>query len=280
MDAAFASSTTETREYLATTLRTFLQHYSFQVSSETVLLCLEWMSASAQARTILKYGRVMAAMFPQIKDVEYARWCISLAKEAAKIPIRQVEALSWPDLAKFLASLPRPLFWAVWLAWKTSSRWEEILELTPSDVLSAMIDGTLIVVIDFAWKTKSSKTRPFRPDMLVHLKDKKMRHLKFLQWTSSRRPNDPLTTVSANELRALLRKFFPTRYLGTVSLKAGAISHLHLEAARGKIDIPRVISLAKHQTDLRTVPDHHVRYGRNKVALAVALGSGAATLIL
>lgn len=280
LDAAFASSTTETRVYLAATLRTFLQHYQWEVSSESVLLCLEWMSATAQARTLLKYGRVMAAMFPVIKDVEYARWCISLAKESAKIPIRQVEALTWLDLSRFLASLPMPLRWMVWLAWKTSSRWEEIMALDPSDVLSSVINGLLRVVIDFSWKTKSSKTRPFRPDMLVNLQDKKMRHKKFLEWTMTRRPHEPFTTVTADELRTMLRKFFPGRYLGTVSLKAGAITHLHMEAALGRIPLPTVIALAKHQTDLRTVPDHHVRYGRNKVALAVALGSGAATLLL
>ena len=245
------------------------------------LLTLQWMSDSAGPRSMLKYASTMAALFPVLKTTtEYTAWSAAVSIEAGRTPVRQVEALARHEHRTFIRKYPDS-YWAKWLAWKLNSRWAEIMELTRNDLIGPLRIGNVIsYAVNFAEKTKASKKRPYRPDMLVHLRDTPEVMEEFGLWLATLTKYQHFTTLTTAQLRAQLQECFPGRLIGTTSLKAGATTYLTKMAAKGLIPVELVAQMAKHQGKTQKLPDTTVRYGRNKAALAIMMGSGEATMLL
>ena len=281
MDGAVGKSQSKCRRYIRATLRLFATQTNMPLSAPMMLLALEWMSASAGPRSMLKYSSTMAALFPVLKTTtEFSSWRSAVTIEAGKVPIRQMDGMTRSE-HRYFQERYGDSYWAKWLAWKLNSRWGEILELTRNDFIGPLlINGEISYAVNFAEKTKSSKKRPYRPDMLVHLRDLTPQMAAFREWLSTLKKYQRLTTLTTTELRLQLQECFPGRLMGATSIKAGSTTRLTVMAARGLIPVSLVAQMAKHQGDTQKLPDTTVRYGRNKAALAIMMGSGAATVLL
>ena len=281
MDRAVGTSQQRCRRYIRATLRMFATQTKMPLSASMMLLTLQWMSDSAGPRSMLKYASTMAALFPVLKTTtEYTAWSAAVSIEAGRTPVRQVEALARHEHRTFIRKYPDS-YWAKWLAWKLNSRWAEIMELTRNDLIGPLRIGKVIsYAVNFAEKTKASKKRPYRPDMLVHLRDTPEVMEEFGLWLATLTKYQHFTTLTTAQLRAQLQECFPGRLIGTTSLKAGATTYLTKMAAKGLIPVELVAQMAKHQGKTQKLPDTTVRYGRNKAALAIMMGSGEATMLL
>ena len=280
-DAAVGKSQSKCRRYVRANLRMFGTQTGMPLTAEMMLLTLEWMSGSAGPRSMLKYASTMAKLFPILKTTpEYAAWSSAVTIEAGQVPIRQVDALSKSQHRYFIAKYGNN-YWAKWLSWKLNSRWGEIMALTKNDFIGPLlINGEISYAVNFAEKTKASKKRPYRPDMLVHLRDTTTDMNNFRTWISALKKYQHIATLTTTQVRLELQECFPDKHMGATSLKAGATTHLTKMAARGLIPTELVAQMAKHQGTIQKLPDTTVRYGRNKAALAIMMGSGAATVLL
>ena len=187
------------------------------------------------------------------------------------------------DLQKVLFStiLPVHARVALYLAFKTAIRWDEVSHLT-SNNFQFMDPHRLLV--DFRTETKASQKNPYRPDMRVILQDDQgipsfvLRHLLGLQ--------GPLSQWSTTRLDKELKAIRPSRqwltqhphclrtYSGH-SAKRTAAELLLQQAVRGKTTVQQVQQVLKHLSLTDTV-----RYVNDPTLIPLALGSHEVTRLL
>ena len=273
----FSPSTWQRRTYLFNTVSHFSTLMHLTLCENTILLALEWISASVTAGTLLSYATTLRAMYPAHGGETLDAYIQSLRKLSAKAPIRQAPPLTREQFYTLMLLLPDEVKWALWVAWKTASRWGETRLLSAKNI--SFTDSADEVVIDFKELTKGSSTRPFRMDMIVLLKDTPQRVQEFRTHVARIR-NAPLTQWTTTQLTASLRKLFPGSDLSAHSPKRGAMQIVMEAAANGLIPLHLAAQIAKHLGGQLTLPDTTVRYITDRVALARANGSGAVTALI
>lgn len=145
----------------------------------TMILCLEWMSKSVQPQTLLSYGLTLRRIFPNATGPALEDYLASLRVQVAAKGISQVDAMTRDEFIQAFTSLPPEAKWAFWLAWKTASRWADVMRVVSSNVIPTNRPDE--VVVDFRHLTKASKTRPFRADMVVLVRDNPQNVQAFLR---------------------------------------------------------------------------------------------------
>ena len=172
---------------------------------------------------------------------------------------------------------------AIWLAWKTASRWDDITHLTKESFLEHEEQQQQLVI---QWgQTKTNRKLEFRPDMwtVVVEEDPKVAWMWELTQRTIRglKKQQPLTTTSTEALRRFMRSVPATQTLTGHSIKRGAIAALVDAALDGRLRDPRLIPLiAKHKDDLHSFPQATLRYCADKVKLALMLGTQQCTRLL
>lgn len=277
METAFARSTIQRHTYLETTLARFLQQTQQMLSEEAILLCLQWIAATAAPTTLLTYSRTMAALFPTMMGRRMHVYQQALKKAGGTKPTNQVDPLTKAEFYQWLLLLPPQHQPGVWLAWKTASRWDDIAQLVREDVT---VDSAKGCVIDFADKTKMSVTQPFRPDILVYVEDSSPHMRRFQQHVQSLQPLQRITTLTTENIRHILQQQYPRKRMGAHSIKRGAVQYLMEMAALGTIPPYLVAQLAKHQNSMVPLQQTTVRYVSNRTLTARALRSQEATRLL
>ena len=273
----FSQSTWDRRTYLHNTVCHFSENMNLEISEKTILLALEWISASVTAGTLLTYATTLRAMFPAHGGETLDAYIQSLRKLSAKNPIRQAPPLTRAQFDHLMRILPEHVKWAFWVAWKTASRWGECRLLSSKNTsFTASADE---VVIDFKELTKGSATRPFRMDLIVLIKDDPQRISDFRRYIAKLR-TAPLTTWTTTHLTTFLRSTFPGSQLSAHSPKRGAMQLVMEAAAAGLIPLGLAAQIAKHLGGQVVLPDTTVRYTTDRVALARANGSGSVTKLL
>ena len=273
----FSQSTWDRRTYLHNTVCHFSENMNLELSEKTILLALEWISASVTAGTLLTYATTLRAMFPAHGGETLDAYIQSLRKLSAKVPIRQAPPLTRAQFDQLMQILPEHVKWAFWVAWKTASRWGECRLLSNKNTsFTALADE---VVIDFKELTKGSATRPFRMDLIVLIKDDPQRISDFRRYLAKLR-TAPLTTWTTTHLTTFLRNTFPGSQLSAHSPKRGAMQLVMEAAAAGLIPLGLAAQIAKHLGGQVVLPDTTVRYTTDRVALARANGSGSVTRLL
>ena len=273
----FSQSTWDRRTYLHNTVCHFSENMSLELSEKTILLALEWISASVTAGTLLTYATTLRAMFPAHGGETLDAYIQSLRKLSAKNPIRQAPPLTRAQFDHLMRILPEHVKWAFWVEWKTASRWGDGRLLSNKNTsFTALADE---VVIDFKELTKGSATRPFRMDLIVLIKDDPQRISDFRRYVAKLR-TAPLTTWTTTHLTTFLRNTFPGSQLSAHSPKRGAMQLVMEAAAAGLIPLGLAAQIAKHLGGQVVLPDTTVRYTTDRVALARANGSGSVTKLL
>jgi len=278
MTKRLAESTLKRRTYLHNTFQEFRKLMMLPPSESAMILCLEWMAKSVQPQTLLAYALTLRRIFPACTGPSLEDYLASLRVEAAAKGISQVDAMTKDEFILAFGMLPREAKWAFWLAWKTASRWADVSRVSSANIIPT--SNADEIVVDFRHLTKASKTRPFRADMVVLVKDSVQNVQEFLEWTSHRAPRTPITPWTTERLAAFFKHLFPNRRLRAHSVKRGAANILIKSAADGLIPTELVAQILKHIGAAPLLPDTTIRYIEDRVALARANKSGLATALI
>jgi hypothetical protein len=196
----------------------------------------------------------------------------SLLGMGALTPIKQATPilrtfLDHPDLC------PHRL--AALIAWKTASRWDEVLRLSRSSctILPETVTDPARILIDWDNRTKASRTNPHRASRWTIIEG------PFTDEISAKllplEPTAPITLLSTAEIDRIL---LPHGY-SAHSFKAGAMNHITRQLPPGQDSEVLLARLAKHQHPLDPTA---VTLGciRDHLALALTLGTKRATRLL
>lgn len=242
-----------------------------QPDSRSALMFLEWLSIGISPPTLRTYALTFFALFPHLKSQDSIAWLRSLTHfYGANVPTHQANPLTVAELQELLSTLPPDPKWAVWLAWKTASRWADVFSLTPDDF--SLVEPNVILV-SFKDKTKGSHDRPFRPDLLVLVEDPLVP--QFMAWIQHQKC---LTTTTTTQLSRLMKSLLD-RHVTAHSIKRGVLNFLASLVADGHLPLTILPQMAKHAIPW-ALPEKTVRYLSNKPAIAKMMGSQAATRLI
>ena len=273
IDTRLAASTRARHDYIARAWR-WLQNQGVPVSAEGILVLVEWLAIGVLPSTAHTYGVTVRTMYPHLATQALDHWIKSLAKAAAAKPQNQATPLTKEEIEEALAHLPLGPRWALWLAWKTASRWDEVMRLLTD---SFEFLSPTEVLVKFGGETKASGEHPFREEMYPMVEDPRV--TQFRNHLATLRPGSPITTWKTRDITAALRKILGKDH-GASSIKRGALTLLALLAVEGKCD-PRLIPImAKHKRPNPLFPDMTVRYLNNLVAVSRLVGTQSATRLL
>lgn len=227
----------------------------------------EWvLSLGIRAAGKQSYVKVAKAIFQLLERPMTQIASRSLARLAAQDELEQAPAIMPWEIA---SPLLRDIFPQLLLAWKTASRWDEMTRLTPE---SMPLITTEEIIIDWDTETKGSQLNQFRASQFAVIRGDGTELLA--RWLWSLPTDQPVTTMDQSAVVRRLKQVSPR--LSAHSIKAGALDHLLRSGASLEL-IPR---LSKHMDDAHDPPPTLLRYFRDRIALARALGTGALTVLL
>ena len=271
LSKAFAPSTFARHSYLTRCFGTFLAHTELQPDQHSALMFLEWLSIGITIPTLRTYAVTFLSLYPHLKSMDSQVWLRSLTHfYGANVPSRQASPLTVAELQELLTHLPTDPKWAVWLAWKTASRWADVANLTPDDFTLVELN---VLLVSFKDKTKGSHDRPFRPDLLVLVEDPMVP--QFMAWM---RLQNSLTTKTTVQLSRLMQEIL-ARHVTAHSIKRGVLNFLATLVADGQLPVHIIPQLAKHAVPW-ALPEKTVRYLSDKPAIAKMMGSREATKLI
>jgi hypothetical protein len=224
----------------------------------------------------LTYAKTLSAIATSLGwDVPMLRFYMAgLRKLGAEAPTHQAPPIPRDRMHQVISATPDVFTRAaLFIAWKTASRWADILTLTRESFVQ--LTATQIVI---EWsRTKTSTQGDFNPWRWTVLHDTTA--MTWLVSTIRRlRRHQSLTTVETAQVPQLLQRFGGA--YTAHSIKRGAVDHLVHEAVAGRLDQQLIPLLAKHQNVTSQFPATTLRYVGDKVALALMLGSQKATILL
>ena len=267
-------------------LARFKQHCSDNNIADP-LACLDWAittfveATETSAATRLTYAKTLAALYHRFGHTTpiLQLYQASLRNDGATIPTRQAVAAT-PAQVDWLMRRAnnlgnQRLVAALFIQWKTASRWDEVMRLVGKSVVLASSDEIIIEWLD---RTKSTRGDPFRPSSWAVIKhdrpmDSVVAMLQQLQ------PEEELTGWTTETFARWLKDDPCTEELSAHSFKRGAIEILVKLAAEQLISPQLIPLLAKHKSPLTEFPSTTLRYASsNKLALARMLRTQDATV--
>lgn len=182
----------------------------------------------------------------------------------AETPMHQAPPLSRTEIENI--SCPLEVRVALLLAWKTASRIDEIARLDQSSIIYSSPSE---VIISFGSHTKTSRLRPFLPQLLQVITG---------DWTEFLHENLPKALLNWPSARRIA-KFIPKPY-SMHSIKHGAAKVLMAAAAQRRLDPQLIPLLLKHKSP-QPLAEMTLRYAASSRADAArALRSAEGTKLL
>ena len=267
----WASSTWAQRQALWRRLCEFASANNAPINDLTAAMFVSSMAVTPQTQH--SYASALSALFSRLglPNGVLAMMAAALRAQGALIPRRQAAPATREHIERLITQLPRRSATAIALAWKTASRWSDINRLLGRQVLVATPEE---IVLDFSDRTKTSRSRPFAPQLLVVIRGR---------WTPQiaavlrqLRPSEPLTRLTTAQVGDMLRPLG----LSAHSIKRGALDLVAAAVEEGRLEASVLPLLARHKTDHPPVQASVIRYVSNKPALARALGTQHATVLL
>jgi hypothetical protein len=225
----------------------------------------------------LTYAKTLSAIASSLGwEVPLLRLYMSgLRKQGAEAPLHQATPISRRRMRQVIeATQDAHTRAALFVAWKTASRWADILTLTKESFVQ-LSDNQVVI----EWShTKSSTQGDFNPWRWTVIHDA-LPMCWLLRIIRGLRRHQPLTTIPTENVPPLLQRFGGD--YTAHSVKRGAVDHLVREAAAGRLDMQLIPLLAKHQNPgCQLPPAVTLRYAGDKVSLALMLGTQRATMLL
>lgn len=228
----------------------------------------------------LQYMKELSGMMRHLGLQQQQLLTVSSALRAhgAAIPLKQAAPLPRDVLLNYLPQVSHPgLRLALMVAWKTASRWGDVVGLTIADNFILVSDESVVI----HWQTlpKGWKKDPFRPSMMTVIEGPLTHEIAMLaRQVPQQRPFCPWTTEKLDTEWTR----HPTMNPFTAhSIKHGAAQHLVAQAAtHGNVE-PQIISvLLKHKLSYELLANMSVRYIGPTVELARLMGTQRATRLL
>jgi integrase len=228
----------------------------------------------------MTYAKGLAAIMQRMhQPVPILRLYISgLRATGALIPQRQAVPLCRRSLERLLQLLSPPLQAAALLAWKTASRWNDLLGLKRKSFL--LVEPQRVVI---RWgETKTSRVNPFAASLWTVVDDDSPARLRpLIQHIESLiHPEAPFLQLSTADLdRWMARQNLEWR---AHSFKRGALNVLmrHLAETQDERLKALIPLLAKHAHPIQAFPSTTLGYVTDHVNTALALNTQAVTRLL
>jgi integrase len=228
----------------------------------------------------LAYSKAMSGTFKFLgwERQELLNLASALRAQGAEIPIEPAVPLLKEDLVRWLRSINDPMLaLTAMLAWKTASRWGEMVGLTISHF--PVIENHEVIV---SWSTlpKGRRKNPYKPSMYTVIRGEWTQEIaELLRRVPNHHPFCPWTT---DKLDSELKDVpFMSQYTGH-SFKRGAATHLVKEAERRGIEFNATdfSILLKHETTYDLLTSSDLRYTEAGPSLARMLGTQRVTMLL
>lgn len=245
------------------------------LDQHTALLFIHNMDISIQAkhtyaRNIINILRKLGQPHQELTLLDTA-----LRARGALTPISQAKPLLKSDLLKVIQEVDALTARLLMLAWKTASRWDEIQRLEPQSILHLSPSE---IVLYFGAETKTSRTRPFRPDLFCVVRGDGTEGLA--KWIATamqgKKRDDKLFPYPTHKLRDVLAPWGYTAH----SIKRGALLHVLQALPLGSPLLTIVPLLGKHAPSFPILGDLTVRYAGEQLEVARHLGTGLLTCLL
>ena len=271
----WAKTTSAQRQGLWCRMVRWLQHNRLPLSADTAVLFVMATRVSTQAKlTYVKgFQGTIGHMGVPCDSLRSAASVLRAAGGA--VPSRQASPIAMQLLVDWGRRQSVDVHLAVLLAWKTASRWGEVVHLSHDQFLVCERDE---VVIDWHQTPKGRRRNPFTTSKWTVIRGDLVAEIAGLV-----RRLRPFTRLCSVDTQALVRRWSKDasmhQYTGH-SIKRGALTHLFQAMAQGVV-VPEhlVARLAKHKSS-QGLPEMTVRYGADPVAVARALGTGDVTVHL
>ena len=202
-----------------------------------------------------------------------------LSNMGADIPLHQAPPVSRGMVTKivshYVVKKDAKLALAIWLMWKTASRWDDVAYLTGAHFLVISPEE---IIVHFQ-KTKANQAMAYKMTSLVHVRDRMPMNGQAAVLRSLKK-DEKLMTLSRETFVQRIREVIAEPKLTGHSFKRGAADVL-VRAAEEKI-IPHSLipQLLKHADPSNEFPEHTLAYTSTPESYARIFGSGAATILL
>ena len=271
----WAKTTVQNRQSLWSRMLRWMDQVDRTLSADTAVLFVAATGVKPQGQ--LSYTKTLSGTFRHLglPNQPLLSYASALRAVGAAVPIHQADPIPRETLLAWAYLQPPTLKLACLLAWKTASRWGDVIALTSSQVLEC--SGSE-VILDWGRSTKGRRQDPFTAAKFVVIRGPHTDVIASL--LGALRPFTRITDVSTAGLDALWGASAVMCGYTAHSIKRGAISHL-LGLMSSGVEIPPALlaRLGKHETqsDWSRLT---IRYGGNRVALARALRTGDVTVHL
>jgi integrase len=280
----WADSTWSNRISLVNRLEKFRQQHPALLANTSE--ALDWaimlfaQSTGAMASSKLTYVKHLSALYHrQEHQLPLCSMYATALRSQAAVPMHQARPATTDQIDRMLdraaADTPR-LRTAIFVAWKTASRWDEVSRLTKE---SFILVTEREIVVEWMCNTKTTRLDPFRSStwtVIAH--DAPMtEHVDTIQGLA---PSETLTSFSTSQFVDWMQRDAETKYLTAQSIKRGALTHLVTHALNNTLDITLIPRLAKHKMTVDALPATTFRYLADRVSLARLMKTQDATIHL
>ena len=281
----WADNTWHQRANLYRRFAAFCQEHHLEDLDET----LDWAiplfveSTETMPSTRLTYSKHLSALFHRMGHVTpiVQSYQSALRAVGGLIPQSQAVPASTQQVDRLLlraVTEDRRLHTAIFLAFKTASRWDDVLGIRGSSIIS---NTTEEIIVDWRDRTKTTRSDPFRASSWAVVRhqapmDTVSRTLAQLQ------PDEPLldpTQWETSRLVQWLRRDALTETLTAHSFKRGAVVILAQKSCDGLLEIELIPRLAKHKTATDFTPTT-LRYIADAAVAARLMRTQEATVLL
>ena len=252
-----------------------------------IMLWTESTRSTTSVVTRLKYASDLAAVASRLgASVPVTRmYCAGLRASGGLIPLEQAPPINFEQLKKLRAAAASErngdrLCAALFLAWKTASRWDEVSRITGASLIR--LDNKEII-IEWLDRTKTTRSDPFRLDSFTTLIHEPQVPEAIMSTLRRLGRNEFLTNRTTSWLDTWMARVLPpnnnSSKVTAHSIKRGAMDFLALAVDHGHLDRIVLPVIAKHKVDW-DIPSTTLRYISNKVAKAHMNRTAEATILL
>lgn len=275
MQAIWSTTTWSQMRSLWNRLTSFAEVNDMPVDEHTAVIFVHAMEVSVQTKHT--YARHLINVFRKlgVRHQELTLLDTALRANGALMPMHQARPMTRSDMGTICRQSDYLTRHLLLLAWKTASRWDEVQRLQPRSLLSLLDDE---IVLYFGAETKTTRTRPFRPDLFAVIRgDGTAALAAFLRSArTGKRPDEPLFQYPTARVREILLPYGYSAH----SIKRGAILRVLQILPEGSPWLSIVPLLGKHALHFPVLGDLTVRYSVEQVTVARHLGTGSLTALL
>lgn len=280
----YADSTLSHRRALFQRYQHYCALFNLPINDNSAVIFIEATANTTQVQTRHQYGKELHAVLGSLgtSTTTLGFYLKGLRSMGALVPLEQATPMDPEHLNTFLndPTIPEDAFLGLMLAWKTASRWADLGGLINDEESFPLLTREEIIV-DWGRGTKTTRQDPFRAQKYAVIQGNLTEQIHDI--ISTRPRGQPLIPMSTDSIRALLaamcEKHRINKNYTAHSIKHGAANILMLAASQKLVSFQAVTLLLKHKATYDLVA-MTVRYVQDRVAMARALGTQEATLLL